>query len=229
MYVILVNDDNTMLATKKQRIVQRSKLVDDLWFLVKPTYNGHDMSMFTVSLEYVSPISKKYQHEILTLSQEKYNDYLKYVLPIDTKLTAEAGDIALQLTFLYVGFDENGESEQRVRKVNGTGIKVFPVEAWSDIIPDSALSALDQRIIKTDAQIKALSELTINSVDGLDYDDNRNEIQLKAGEKLIGNRVAIAGGQASLEDGIPVVDFSEITEIPSLPKDEEEDDDVVDF
>ena len=228
MYVILVNDDNTMLATKKQRIVQRSKLVDDLWFLVKPTYNGHDMSMFTVSLEYVSPVSKKYQHEILTLSPEKYNDYLKYVLPIDTNLTAEAGDIALQLSFLYVGFDETGEPEQRVRKVNGATIRVFSIESWSDIIPDSALSALDQRIIKTDAQIKALSELAIdNSVNDLDYDDIRNELQLKAGNKLVGTRIALAGGQASLEEGIPVIDLETDTNKPE--NDGTEDDDIVEF
>lgn len=257
MYVILVNDDNTMMTTKKQRIMQRSKLVDDLWFLVKPNYNGHDMSMFTASLEYVLPVSKKYCHEILTLSSETYNGYLTYMLPVDTELTTEPGEIELQLTFLLVDLDENGEPIQRIRKVTGTSVKIFPISTWSDIIPDEALSALDQRIIKTDAQIKALSELVVTpgagvgGADGLDYDEDSNELQLKMGDELIGNRVTLAipnidvdidkaidealneklddavedAVDDAVKEGIPVVNFNEGTE----PVDPPETDNVVEF
>lgn len=158
-YVILVNDDNTMVTTQKRRVMHRSKLVDTLWFLAYPIYSGYDMSEFTVSIEYVLPVSKRYCNELLTLSEDVYNGYLKYELPIDTKLTCEPGDIELTMTFLLADADEYGNSVQRVRKVSGTKITITPVTAWSDIIPDSALSALDQRIIKTDAQIKALEEL----------------------------------------------------------------------
>ena len=230
MYVILVNDDNTLMATKKQRIMQRSKLVDDLWFLVKPTYNGHDMSLFTASLEYLLPVSKKYRHEILTLSPETYNGYLTYLLPVDTELTAEAGEIALQLTFLLADLDENGKPIQRARKVTGTSINVFPIETWSDIIPDSALSALDQRIIKTDAQIKALADLNsgaVSIVNDLDYDPSKNELQLKSGNDLVGTRIALAGTtDEELKDGIPVIDFDEMD--AGTPEDSE-DDNVVEF
>ena len=247
MYVILVNDDNTLMTTKKQRIMQRSKLVDDLWFLAKPTYNGYDMSLFTVSLEYMLPVSKKYRHEILTLSSETYNGYLTYLLPVDTELTAEAGEIALQLTFLLVDIDENGEPVQRVRKVSGTNIKVFPIETWSDIIPDEALSALDQRIIKTDAQIKALAELAVGSgsgVNGLDYDETTNELQLKAGDELVGNRVSLIGSaeyinkvvdktvDEAIKDGSPIVDFdgsSGDDPVPDEPNEDDEEDNVVEF
>ena len=247
MYVILVNDDNTMMTTKKQRIMQRSKLVDDLWFLVKPNYNGHDMSMFTASLEYMLPVSKKYCHEILTLSSETYNGYLTYMLPVDTELTTEPGEIELQLTFLLVDLDENGEPIQRVRKVTGASVKVFPISTWSDIIPDEALSALDQRIIKTDAQIKALSELAVGTgsgVNGLDYDETTNELQLKAGDELVGNRVSLIGSaeyinkivdesvDEAIRDGAPIVDFdggsSDII-VPDEPIEDPEEDNVVEF
>ena len=127
MYTILVNNDNSLIATKKQRIMQRSNLVDDLWFLVSPTYNDFDMSRFTVSLEYVLPVSKKYRNEILTLASDTYNGYLKYVLPFDTRLTSEAGDIELLLTFVLVDLDENGVGKQHIRKANGETIKIFPV------------------------------------------------------------------------------------------------------
>ena len=158
-YVILINDDNTMTTTQKRRVMHRSKLVDTLWFLAQPVYSGYDMSMFTVSIEYLLPVSKRYCNEILTLSKDMYNGHLKYELPLDTNLTCEPGDIELAITFLLADIDENGNPVQRVRKVSGTVITITPITAWSDIIPDSALTALDQRIIKTDAQIKALEEM----------------------------------------------------------------------
>lgn len=205
MYVFLINDDNTMMATKTQRITQRSNLVNEMWFLSKPTYNIYEMAEFTVSIEYVLPVSRTYRNEILTLSEDMYNGHLKYVLPFDTKLTAEAGQVEILLTFLQVDSDEAGNLFQRVRKITGGTVEIAPIPRWSDLIPDEALSALDQRILKTDAQLKALSEMIYeNAVDGLDYDKETSELQLRAGDKLIGNRVNLSTG-ASLEDGIPVM------------------------
>ena len=43
MYVILVNDDNSLYGSKKERIMQRSKLVNNLVFIVDPIYKGVDM------------------------------------------------------------------------------------------------------------------------------------------------------------------------------------------
>ena len=75
-YVILINDDNSMTITRKNRIIQRSKLVDNIWFLAKPEYNGYNMADFTVVLEYISPVSHTYRTEFLTRSGEDYNGYL---------------------------------------------------------------------------------------------------------------------------------------------------------
>lgn len=220
-YTILVNEDNTMTTTQKRRIVQRSKLVDDLWFLVPQMYNGYNMAVFTVLLEYVLPVSKRYQSDILVLSDSTYNGFLKYHLPVDTVITDEAGDIDLMLTFLYVDIDEYGNTVQRVRKVVGHKICVCPISAWSDIIPDSALTALDQRIIKTDAQIKALSDLN-NAIyqtkaDNISYDESTRELQLTSSGKKIGNKVVISASITDLEDGLPAVDFGHIEDNPIDP------------
>lgn len=195
MYVILVSDDNTLTATKKERIMQGSKLFDTVWFLVNPVYKGYPMAECTVVLEYVLPISRKYETEILTLSEEMYEDHLKYVLPIDTNLSSEAGKIELQLTFIYSDMDENGNSIQRVRKVSGTSINIIPISAWSNIIPDNALGALDQRIIKMDAQMKALLEtaelFNDSKADNIKYDNVTSELQLTSNGKPIGDAVSI--------------------------------------
>lgn len=210
MYVILVGDDNTLTATKKERIMQRSKLFDNLWILVAQEYQGYDMSKCTVMLEYLLPVSKKYRTEILTLDSEGYKDYLKYVLPFDTCLTSEAGKIELQLTFAYTDLDLDGTPIHRVRKTSTTTIDVVPISAWSDIIPDDALSSLDQRIIKLDAQIKQLNDvgdvLYTTKADNIKYDENDNSLQLMAGRNEIGDKVILKDGSAC-EDGVPVVDL----------------------
>lgn len=227
-YVIMVNDDNSMTATQKKRIVQRSKLIDDLWFLVKPEYNGYNMADFTVVLEYLSPVSHKYRTEFLTRSEEEYNGYLKYNLPVNTTLTAEAGNVEILLTFLLVELDENGKGVQRTRKITGTNINIVPISAWSDIIPDCALSTLDQRIIKMDAQIKALNETSAvmadSKADNITYDEETNALQLKAGDKLIGDKVVISNVGLD-EDGMPVVDFAGISAKPE----DDNSNDVVEF
>lgn len=236
VYVILVNSENKMITSQKRRIIQRSKLVDDLWFLVEPEYNGYNMSEFTVVLEYLSPISRKYRTEFLVLNEEMYNNHLKYTLPFDTKLTAESGEVELQLTFLRSELDENGRGIQRVRKVIGAVINIVPISAWSDIIPDCALTALDQRIIKMDAQINALNETSImindKKADNISYDENKNILQLMSGTTPIGNKVVLSNVGID-EDGMPVVDFTSGVNKPDSdnPGNTEDDNsnDVVEF
>lgn len=232
MYVIKVNSDNTITAPLKQRIIQRSKLVDDMIFLVEPIYNGHDMSNCTVLLEYLKPVSKSYKTEILVKSEENYEEYLKYILPVDTEFTKEAGSLELQLSFIYVDIDADGNTIQKVRKTSPTlKVEVSPISAWSDIIPDEALSSVDQRILKQEAQIRALSELSAtiadSKADNIKYNESENSLQLLSGDKEIGDKVTIKDS-GMLEDGVPVVDFGSLSG-GTTPPSEDEDNDVVEF
>ena len=210
-YIFLLEDDNEIVASHREVIMQRSKLIDEVWFLVNPKYKTieNDMSIFSVMLEYLLPVSKSYHSLELVKDEEGYEEYLKYVVPLDTNLSAEAGDIQLQLTFVYVGLDADGKDVQKVRKTKPAKLHITPIAAWGDIIPDSALSALDQRIIKTQAQINELGYyaeiINQNQVDNLVYDDNSETLQLMAGDKGIGNKVSV---RDMLEDGTPVVDLN---------------------
>ena len=231
MYVILVSNDNTMSAPKKQRIMQRSKLVDDLYFLVPEIYNETKMSDYVVLLEYLLPVSKQYKTEILSLCPDKYEDHLKYVLPVDTEITSEAGDIELQLTFAKTELDIHGRGIQKVRKVNGISITIIPIHKWSDIIPDSALNTIDQRLIKMDAQLRYMEDLN-NSVyaekaDNIIYDQANNSLQLMSGNKMIGNVVNLKC--ENMEDGLPIVNFSENINDNDHPVMGEEIENVVEF
>ena len=209
-YTILVGEDNSLYGSHKERIMQREKLFNKLWFLVAPYYKGHDMSQCTVTMRYLLPISREFKTETLVLSEERYEEYLKYVLPIDTDLTKEFGSIELNLTFTLLDVDNNGNIVQRVRKTDSHILNITQIPDWDSIIPDSALSVLDQRIIEQSAQIKVLNDIanTLNDTkaDNLIYEDNK--LQLTANGKKIGDAVGIGSGDCCTEDGVPVVDFN---------------------
>ena len=191
--------------------MQRSSGVDSLVFITDYLYkNTHDMTNAICMLEYVLPCSKKYRSEILELSEERYNDcFLQYRLPFDTKLTSEAGEIELQITFAYTEIDANGKSTQMVRKTSPTTINIIPISAWSDILPDDVLTPIDQRLIMLSSQMKAMDEylnvLDNNQVDNLVYNDKEETLQLSANGKRVGDKVSV---REMLDDGIPVVDLN---------------------
>lgn len=194
MYTILVKDTNELSITVKERIMQRSKLVDNLHFLVNPLYKDEiDMTDFTVMMEYILPVSKKYCTEILTLSEELYKEKLEYKLPFNTKLTEEAGNIEIQLSFTRLELDEDGNSVQYVRKTSAATITIVPISAWSDIIPDGALTTLDAKMLEIQGQIKALEELSnvtaTTKADNIVLDEESHELYLTANGEPIGNKI----------------------------------------
>ncbi len=211
MFTILVADDNQLIVTKKERIMQKSKLVDDLCFLVRPTYKGYNMEDCTVTMLYCLPESRRAVSETLTKSDEMHGEFLQYILPFDTALTSEAGDVKVKLSFVLADLDTNGKPIQRVRKTDKVVIPIVSTDAWGSIIPDSMLDALDQRILKQDAQIKELAELgkLINDTkaDNIRYNKASKELQLSSGGKAIGDVVIIDSSECGDTDGVPAVDF----------------------
>lgn len=203
MYTFLINEDNTLTCSVEERIMERSKMVDNLHFLADTTYKGVDMSDYTVLLEYLLPVSKRYKTEILTKSDELYKNKLEYTLPFDTNLTNEPGDIQMQLTFSNITMDPDGKTTQHVRKVGPGVIHIIPVSAWSDVVPDATLTAVDQRIIALEALAKTLQErnqaIFDSKADNLSYDDHT--LQLTSNGKKIGNAIKITTESVETEDG----------------------------
>lgn len=208
-YTIIVCDDNSLYGSRKRKIMQREKLFNKLWILVPPCYNGYDMSQCTVTMRYLLPISREFKTETLILSTEKYEEYLKYVLPVDTCLTKEWGNIELNLTFTLLDTDDDGNVVQRVRKTDSHLLYVTQLPDWDSVIPDSALSALDQRIIMQSAQIKALEALAesldSSQVDDLVYNKKDETLHLSAKGNVVGSKVSV---KDMLDDGIPVIDLN---------------------
>lgn len=160
MYTILVTKNNDLVATQKSAIMQYSTMVDKLQFLVPPDYNDEDMSTYKVEIEYLSPISHIYRHEELIRSDELYKEHLQYILPVDTKITAETGEVELQLSFLKVELDaDTGKPKEYVRKTQSIKLNIIPVANWSQYISDDALTSLDSRLLQMMALQNEITEI----------------------------------------------------------------------
>ena len=210
MYTFLVGDDNVLQTSVQERIMQRSKLVDNLHFLVEPVYKEQNMADFTVMLEYLTPVGHKYRTRELIRSDDLYKEMLEYKIPADTDLTDEAGDVELQLSFYKVEMQDDGTTVQYVRKTEPGILHIVAISAWSDLVPDSTLTAVDQRMIKMEALMNEMLEANQNisdsKADNLSYVDNM--LQLTAKGEPIGDKVKIPGSGTETEDGtIRVVEF----------------------
>ena len=196
MYTIVVHNDNTMTATVKQRILQRTNLVDCLRFLVEPYYNGLDMSEFVVRLEYTLPVSQKPCSELLVLTEERVEDFLCYKLVFDSKLTSEAGGIEVSLSFTKVEMEEEGDTKGYVRHVSPIKIPIVAVKDWSAFVPEEYLAVVDQMMLKADAKIKQLNDLQELYDKG--KADNmmltEDTLQLTANGEPIGDPIKISPG-----------------------------------
>ena len=107
--------------------------------------------------------------------------------------------------------NSEGKTTQYVRKVGPGIVHIIPISKWSDIIPDEALSTLDQRIIALEALNKAMTDCfninLDNKADNLMYDDE-HRIQLTSNGKPSGNAIKITTESVEVEDGsLRVVQF----------------------
>ncbi len=193
MYTILISESNELITTNKERIMRRSKLVDKLQFLTPVEYKGYDMRLFTATLEYRLPVTGDYKTETLIAADELYKDHIVYTLPIDTTMTTEPGDVEISITFTAVDMDTDGNIRQYVRKTGPGTVTIIPVQTWSDMIPSADLSALDQRLIKQDAQMQQLLDMQeqMAATQATDLMLTEDLLQLQTNGSAIGQGVKI--------------------------------------
>ena len=215
MYTILINKNNTLTTSNRTNIMHRSSMVDSLRVLVDPYYEFNDvttldMSEFICTMEYVLPVSRQYTTEILIPQSELYKERLDYRLPVDTKITSEAGDVEVKFVFTKLEMLDDGTMKPRVRKTSSTIVKIIPVETWSDYIPDANLDSIAKLMLELQGKIeeeKAYAEMIVaTKADGIAKDETTNEIYLTAQGKEIGTRITDSDTVID-EEGIPTVDF----------------------
>lgn len=193
MYTVKVNEDNTVSIVAKQRIVQLSKLVDELYFIVPKLYNTYEMKNFEFWMEFQNPVSHKVNLEQLKLIDENYkNDYLQYTIDFDTNLTAEAGDVPINLKFVNVELTDEGENIQRVRNISPFAVTITAIEDWFSV-PDPALDTLTKIMLTNQENVKALQDvakgLSASKVDDLMIDNEDKRLKVSSNGVPIGDGV----------------------------------------
>lgn len=241
MYTLLVKPDDTLVATNRENIYHRTSLIHNLRFLVDAEYkHGNEVSdirSYVCTLEYKTPISDTYVPVILSPSLDLYKGKVEYLLPVNTSITSEVGNVELKLTWVKLSMNNDGSFNEQVRKTPATTIEVLPVAQWSDYIADSKLDNIAQMLLASQSQaeqmkvyadqIQALGQMfMVTKADNISYDNDTNTLQLQSMGSPIGQPVVI--DDCECEEGIPVVDFNDMDpETPDEPN--QEIDNVVDF
>lgn len=149
MYTLKITDENTVISTVEEKIMERSNYVDKIQIIVAKLYKEQiDLSDATVYMKYTLPISKKIKITKLIPNDLEYkNDYIQYLIPAEAYLTAEAGDIEVSFTFLKLVSDENDSSIPYVRKTQSGTIHISPLAAFDKFDPSEMLDEVDQKIL----------------------------------------------------------------------------------
>lgn len=156
MITILVNNQNQMIVTTSELIMQHSQNVHIIQIFVPEEYNNFNMKDFSAYIEIVPP-NQRYKHLYLQPTEiSRKEGYVQYDIEIPSEFTMFAGDMSMQMTFTKV--DDN-TYKTYIRHTTSCTLKVEPIEKWSELITDDALSDLDQRIVKIEQGIKVTSDL----------------------------------------------------------------------
>ena len=145
MYTIIMDKYKNLNTTVRTTLFQRESLVDKIQFLIPPQYEGNDMGQYTALLKYIDP-NGNFHTEKLTADEDMYKNYLRYTLPVDTKLTQVAGNITVRLTFVDVKGDE---SEEICRlETNSTTIGIRKPDGFNDFVTFEDIEASEIKFIE---------------------------------------------------------------------------------
>lgn len=188
MHTLLIGADNRIITTNAERIVQRSKLANTIRFLVSQVYNGVNMNECLAIMFYKLPVSGEWKSKELTPSEELYKEkYVEYQFPADTWLTAERGDVEVEIKFYQVSMTGEININQYVRKATDGVIHISSSEDWGSGIADSLLDSVDQRIIQLmmvqNRQDEMFEEAQYSSAASLLVEDGKLHLVDAAGNK----------------------------------------------
>lgn len=193
MYTIVMRDNKMLETTVKTSIYQREKLVDKIQFLLPQTYGDLNIAECTAVLKYMDQLDVAHV-EVLTMDDELYKNMLRFVLPLDTKITQYAGDIKIRITLTHVDLETG---VQQVLHTGATTITVKTMEDYFHFNPDKSLEFIDQLVGKIDSRIQFMQEslefFGENKADDIIRvdDDEGAKIQLTSDGNPIGNPVSI--------------------------------------
>lgn len=172
MYTLKITDENTVVTTVKESLIERSNYVDKIQIVVSKLYREQiDMSDTTVYMKYKLPVSNKIKMTQLVVNDLEYEtNYIQYLIPADAALTAEAGDIEVSFTFLKLVANEDETYTSYIRKTTPGIIRITPLAQFDKYEPSELFSEIDQRLLVMEGLMKDLDAQNKAIYDGMVQD-----------------------------------------------------------
>ena len=182
MYTLKITDENTVVTTVKERLVERSNDVDNIQIITAKLYKEQlDMSDTSLYMKYKLPVTDKIKITQLKPNNLNYEtNYIQYLIPADVNLLAEAGDIEVSFTFLKLVSNDDDSVTSYVRKTTSGVIHVSPLAAFDKYEPSEMFTETDQRLLALIATVKDL-----NAQSKAIYENMVKDIRINTDDKKI--------------------------------------------
>lgn len=202
MYTLRITDDNNVITTVKESLMEKSNCVNSIQIIINKLYKEQiDMTDTTAYMKYVLPVTKKIKMTQLIADTTTDESHILYTIPVTANISAEPGDIEVSFTFLKLVHDkESDTTTSYVRKTESGLIHITKLAQFDSYEPSEMLTELDQRILAlmaTAEDIKKLGQAT--------YDNMPIDMKLDSEAK----KLTLVNANGNTGDGIGIADLSD--------------------
>lgn len=202
MYTLRITDDNNVITTVKESLMEKSNCVNSIQIIINKFYKEQiDMTDTTAYMKYVLPVTKKIKMTQLIADTTTDESHILYTIPVTANISAEPGDIEVSFTFLKLVHDEESDTTTSyVRKTESGLIHITKLAQFDSYEPSEMLTELDQRILAfmaTAEDIKKLGQAT--------YDNMPIDMKLDSEAK----KLTLVNANGNTGDGVGIADLSD--------------------
>ncbi len=202
MYTLRITDDNNVITTVKECLMEKSNCVNSIQIIINKLYKEQiDMTDTTAYMKYVLPVTKKIKMTQLIADTTTDESHILYTIPVTASISAEQGDIEVSFTFLKLVHDEESDTTTSyVRKTESGLIHITKLAQFDTYEPSEMLTELDQRILAlmaTAEDIKKLGQVT--------YDNMPVDMKLDSEAK----KLTLVNANGNTGDGVGIADLSD--------------------
>lgn len=202
MYTLRITDDNNVITTVKESLIEKSNCVNSIQIIINKLYKEQiDMTDTTAYMKYVLPVTKKIKMTQLIADTTTDESHILYTIPVTANISAEPGDIEVSFTFLkLVHDDESDITTSYVRKTESGLIHITKLAQFDSYEPSEMLTELDQRILAlmaTAEDIKRLGQVT--------YDNMPIDMKLDSEAK----KLTLVNANGNTGDGVGIAELSD--------------------
>lgn len=186
MIYIKLDGDMDLAITVNSPIYRGDNLATKITYLIPESVGEINVQAASVFLTYIRADGVA---DIVCLDrqEELYNEtYLQYTIPVTCKMTKYPGEVCTWLT-LYSG----SPSLPQVAKSGECVLFIQDSKCVDGMFCDSQITALYQLQKQMTDKTSELQDELSKKADGLSYDEDSRNLQLKSGEDLIGNQVRV--------------------------------------